>query len=124
MRTDAKKNLKKVATEVLKHPLASEREIVKATGLSKGNVGDKLGKLGHLERNESMTAIAKADLEIVKLGQGLTKTWAKGVTSPKREDINTVTVAVRESQKRYSFLTGENATTDGGEKEFVFQDDN
>lgn len=120
MRSDAKKNLQKVAAAALKDPLANQRDIAEATGQSLGSVNDKLNKLeqsGLINRTEAVVDIEDKDLEIVELSQKHMIAWMKELTSPKREDVSVLNQTARESQKRYSMLSGGNTDNEGGEKE-------
>ncbi len=116
MRTDAKKNLRKVAGAVAKDPLKTTDEIAKEIGLSHGNVHDKLTKLDKIDKNADIVSICDADIDIVKEGQKLTSRWIKGFgkSIPRRDDINTMTTAMRESQKRYSVFAGNVTDEKGG----------
>ena len=121
MRVDAKKNLKKVVTAVAKDPLATEREIAKKTGLSKGNVHSKLSKIGQgikLDRTSTVVAIEETDLQLVSLAQTKALEWLEMLNEPKREDVSVANQVARESQKRYSIFAGENTTDEGAEKKF------
>ena len=116
MRSDAKKNLKKVAAEVIKNPLASEREIAKRTGLSKGNVNDKLGKLDHIDRTSTVVAIEESDLEIVTLVQSINLERLRDPAE--RAKIKAIELAhiAKISSERYSKFAGENTNDEGGER--------
>lgn len=116
MRSDAKRNLKKVATEVLKDPNVTIEEISKTTKLSIGNVHDKLKKVENFDRTSTIIAIEETDLQIVSLGQSKTLEWIQEITEVKREDINTITQAIDKSQKRYSMLHGDVTDDEGGDK--------
>lgn len=120
MRTDAKKNLKKVATEVLKDPLASRDEIARRTGLSQGNVSDKLTKIDeNIDRTSTVVRIADKDLTLVEMAQLKAEEWLQELREVKREDVNTANQVARESQKRYSVLMGKNTDDQGGEERII-----
>lgn len=124
MRTDAKKNLQKVATEAIKDPSAKQEDIAKKTGLSLGNVNDKLKKLekeGVIDRTSAIIAIEETDLEIVTLTQSITLEKLQDEDQRAKMSITDLALVGEKSQKRYSFLSGENANKDGGEKEVKFQ---
>lgn len=117
MRVDAQKNLKKVAEVVLKEPLATEREIAKKAGVSKGTVGNMLGELGQggkLDRTKAIVAIEETDLRLVSLAQSKAEEWLDMLNEPKREDVAVANQVARESQKRYSMLSGDATDETGG----------
>ena len=127
MRTDAKKNLKKVAGALVKNPDATQREIAKKTKISVSNVNDKLNKLeqnGVIEKNQETIAIAQADLKIVRDIQEITqKSLVKikdsvqenSKNAPSIHELGVLNQISEKSQKRYSFLTGENSDQNGAE---------
>ncbi len=126
MRADAKKNLEKVAKEAIKNPLATGTEIANKTGLSEGSVSTKLKKLkedGVIDRTSAIIAIEETDLEIVSLAQSVGLNWLKEAgmkQSPSRDDAKVADQISNTSQKRYSFLSGKNASDEGGEKKLEF----
>jgi predicted transcriptional regulator len=120
MRTDAAKNLKKVAIEVMKDPLASEQEIANRAGVSQSTVSNKLVELGKIERTKAKVAIEDADLEIVSLTQSINLERLRDETE--RAKIKAIELAHigKISQERYSKFAGENTNNEGGEKEHNF----
>ena len=121
MRKDAKKNLKKVATAAIKDPLKTEREIAKEAGVSKGTAHNMLGKLGQsIDRSSTIVAIEETDLELVTILQSKMLEWARNLGDPKKDDVAVANQVARESQKRYSMLSGENTNEEGGEREHKF----
>jgi len=108
---------KKVLKEKLKDPTASQEELAKRVGTSRQTVQRDLkylGENGQLKDISVMNAIKDADLEIVIEGQ---KAIIEKILLEKDKitarDLSAVT---KDSQVRYSFLAGENAKKDGGEK--------
>jgi len=116
MRTDSKRNLKKVATEVMKDPLASEHEIAAKTGVSRSTVNNKLAQLGKIERTKAVVAIEDADLEIVNLTQSINLERLRD--AEERAKIKAIELAHigKISAERYSKFAGDNTDETGGEK--------
>lgn len=131
MRTDAKKNLKKVAREVLKDPDKTMQEIADKTGQSVGSVHDKLKKLENdnvIEKNSDIIRIAKADLEHLEMIQGIEldhlSEYAQKANKGeffKPNDLHSLSSIAEKKQKRYSILMGENTGGEGEEKEFTIK---
>lgn len=126
MRKDAKKNLEKVAKELLIDPLRTQREIAKNTGQSLGSVNDKVNKLeqsGVIEKSTDVIRIAKADLEHLEMIQGIELDHLKEYANKankgeffKPSDLHSLSSIAEKKQKRYSTLMGENTDDKGGEK--------
>lgn len=117
MRTDAKRNLKKVATEVLKDPLQTEREIAKKAGVSNGTAHNMLSKIEqNIDRTSTIVSIEESDLEIVVLSQSIILDKMRDEKTRSKMGIGEISQVAERSQKRYSFLTGENANEKGGER--------
>ncbi len=131
MRTDAKKNLKKVATAIAKDPLATRDEIAKKTGLSQGNVSDKLTKVDEglkIDKTDDVIRIAKTDLRHLEMIQGIEvdhiKEYADRANKGKYfkpGDLHALSSIAEKKQKRYSILMGENTGKEGEEKEFIIK---
>lgn len=124
MRTDAKKNLQKVATEVVKNPLATQREVAEKAGVGLGTANratQELEQNGTIDRSSTIIAIEETDLQLVSLAQSKALEWMEMLNEPKREDVAVANQVARESQKRYSFLSGENTNSKGGEKSIQFE---
>lgn len=120
MRTDARRNLKKVATEVMKDPLASRDKIAERTGLSQGNVSDKLTKLdGRLDRTATVIAIEETDLEIVTLAQSINLERLRDEEERKKIKAMDVAQIAKISQERYSKFAGANTDNEGGEIQVI-----
>ena len=116
MRPDAKNNLKKVAAEVLKNPLATGSEIARNTGLSEGCVSGKLKKVEDIARTSSIIEIEETDLDIVKKAQGILNTSLDGYVGQQLapQDAKHVSSIAEASQKRYSILSGSVTDKEGG----------
>lgn len=119
MRTDAKKNLKKVATEVLKDPLASQREIASEAGMGLGTVNRSMKELeqnGTIDRTSTVIAIEESDLEIVTLAQSINLERMRD--EEERAKIKAIELAhiAKISAERYSKFAGANTDKEGGEK--------
>ena len=124
MRNDARKNLKKVATELIKDPLATHRELSARAGVGLATVNratQELESNGTIDRSSTIIAIEDTDLRLVSLAQSKALEWMEMLQEPKREDVAVANQVARESQKRYSFLSGENANDKGGEKSIQFE---
>lgn len=127
MRSDAKRNLKKVATELAKDPLATRDSIAKKTGLSQGNVSDKLTKVDEslkIDKTDDVIRIAKADLKHLELIQGIELdhliNYADRANKEeffKPTDLKAISDIAEKKQKRYSILMGSKTDDNGGEKE-------
>ena len=113
-RTDKKKNIDKVAAELAKDPLATEREIAKRTGLGNGTINRSKKELEQTgAKDPRILALTDADYEILALGQ---REMLDRIQDPqKREKISTsdLNVTMRESAKRYQTFRG-NATDENG----------
>ena len=117
MRVDAKKNLKKVAIEVLKDPLASSQKLADRAGVSRQTVDNKLAQLGNVERTSAVVAICDTDLEIVQLTQSIN---LERLQDPEeRAKIKALDLAniAKISQERHTKLMGDNVNKNGGEKQ-------
>jgi len=66
-RKDAKRNLWKVAKEVLKNPYIKQRDIAKKANISLWNVNDKLERLEQIENSNVIDKICEQDKEIMDL---------------------------------------------------------
>jgi hypothetical protein len=72
VRSDKKKNQAKVAKEMLKNPVASQREIAKAAGVAVSTVNvhkEEIEQNQTLAKDPRIKAISDDDLTIVKLVQ-------------------------------------------------------
>ena len=70
MRTDAKKNIDKIAWSLAKNPLQTVREVEKDTGVSKSTVAkhiDKVDKLG--QKDDRIISLTDKDYELMKMYQ-------------------------------------------------------
>ena len=120
MRVDAKKNLQKVATELIKDPLQSGRDIADKTGICKSTVYSKLDEVGRIDKNDAIIKIAEHDLEDLKLIQALERSSIKKYEDLKPSDLNAVSMIGERKQKRYSILMGETTDDKGGDKHVIY----
>ena len=114
---------KAVLEAKLKSPQATTRQIAEAVGSSKSTIAldiEAIGQDGTKDDIPVINAIRDADLEIVTLGQSLILDKMKDKEEQKKMAIRDISAVAKDSQVRYSFLTGENANKDGGEKEKIF----
>lgn len=67
VRADKQKNIDKVAASVAKDPLQSQREIAEDTGLSIGNVNDKLKDVEQYAKNDDrIQSLLDWDVKLMK----------------------------------------------------------
>ena len=128
LRSDAKKNLKKVAIELMKDPLATRDQIAERTGLSQGNVSDKLTKVDAnlvIEKNTNVIRIAKRDLEHLEMIQLIEgdhiNEYAEQANKGeffKPGDLNQLSSIAEKKQKRYTIMMGANTNEDGSAKSY------
>ena len=119
MRTDAKRNLKKVATEILKDPLQTQREIASKIDIGKSSTNRaiiEMGQNGTIDRTATIISIEEKDLEIVTLGQKIILEKLKDKEVLKKTGLGELSTALEKSQKRYSILAGETTDEQGGDK--------
>lgn len=112
-------NKKKVLEAKLKDPTKSHRKIAEEIGMSPTSVRRNfkyLAQDGTLKDSSIIHAIRDADLQIVEEGQ---KLILEKIRSGRGLEIRDLSATAKDSQIRYSFLTGENAKTDGGEKRIL-----
>lgn len=126
MRVDAEKNVTKVAAELIKNPLTTEREIANSTGIGKSTVNrakQELGQNGAIDKNARTIKIASADLDIVDSIQRITILSLEEIEAKVSQgkplsagEINMLASTAEKSQKRQAFLDGDNVNEKGGEK--------
>jgi len=128
MRADTKKNQTKVAKELAKDPLLSERQIAKKTGIGNGTVHrakKELERSGAIEKNDNIIRIASRDLEDLGLIQDIERQNLEGYRDKgaklKPTDLEAVNRIGERKQKRYSLLMGDATDKGGGEKAFEFK---
>lgn len=112
----------------LDNPTITEREIAKGIKEDKSTVHRDITALrqdGAIQADGTIQAIKETDLELVTLGQSGLLNWCNDVVKKgriEREDARTLNDIIKTSQTRYSFLAGENAKEDGGEKSILETD--
>lgn len=110
---------KKVLEAKLTSPSKTQREIAKDVGATKSTIDRDLRALGQdgaIQSDETINAIKDADLEIVILGQSILLERFQDESERKNIKARDISTIAKDSQTRYSFLAGENANKDGGEK--------
>lgn len=126
MRTDAEKNLAKVAIELVKDPLQTARELAENAGIGASTANrarKELAQNGTIDRNSRTIKIAETDLDIVDSIQRITMvsldeieakvSQGKPLTA---QEINLLASTAEKSQKRQAFLDGDNVNEKGGER--------
>lgn len=127
MRNDHKKYVQKVAGEIAKDPLASQRDVAKKAGVGLGTVNrakNELEQNGTIEKSDDVIRIAEqdlVDLEKIQLleGEHIDEYASKANKGEylKPTDLDAVSRIGERRQKRRSMLLGENTGKDGEEKE-------
>tara|TARA_R110000851_G_scaffold288527_1_gene442614 strand:+ start:340 stop:768 length:429 start_codon:yes stop_codon:yes gene_type:complete len=125
MRKDKKENLEKVAGSIAKG-VETVRGIAKDAGVSVGtakNMSDELGHNLNIKQTHEVVDIQKKDLDIIKEIQDITclmlpkiKTSIESNNLVSIQELGVLHQVAEKSQKRYSFLAGENSKENGGEK--------
>lgn len=122
MRKDAKQNITKVATEALKDPLATEREIAQRAGVGNGTAHRAIKELeqsGAIKKTDRIVEILDTDLLIVEKGQSVNYRWLSQLEDEQevsRKDALAAAKIAEASQKRRSIMGGENTDDEGNEK--------
>tara|TARA_R110000850_G_scaffold116345_2_gene232146 strand:- start:203 stop:619 length:417 start_codon:yes stop_codon:yes gene_type:complete len=109
---------KKVLEAKLKDPTKSERDIGSELNIGKSTVHRDLvflGQDGALQEDTVINSIKDADLEIVTLGQAEIVRRFRAQEELEKMSTRDVSIVSKDSQVRYSFLSGENAKKNGGE---------
>ncbi len=122
MRTDKKKNVDKVTAELVKDPLATEREIADRIGVGHATVNRAKEEVRQGETKDGrIIALTDSDYEILMLGHSEMLDRLK--TPEKREKMSTgdLNVTMRESAKRYQDFRGDVTDKDGGLKKLQFE---
>lgn len=105
MRADKAQSLAKVMEEKLIDPLASQRDIAERTGLSVGNVNDKLNELEQSEiKDPKILLITNTDLSIVTLGQSEIDRRLKDKEELWKMRTVEISQVIKESTARYSLF--------------------
>ena len=116
---------KKVLEVKLNNPQINERDLAKQTGSSNTTVHRDLTKLKQdeaLKTDITINAIKDADLEILTLGQSIILDRFRDDEERAKVSTRDVSAIAKDSQVRYSFLAGENAKANGGEKEIIWNE--
>ena len=131
MRVDAKKNLAKVAGELIKDPLQTQRELAEKTDIGLGTTNRAVSELeqsGTIDKDESIIRIAKNDLEDLDIIQQIERKTVTHYSNQadngeyfKPSDLNAVSQIGERKQKRYSILMGDVTDKGGGDKLGVVQ---
>ncbi len=130
MRKDKITSLEKVAGAIAKNPTGTTRDIAKSAGVGKGTVSRASITMGHkwgIEQGEKVIKIADSDLNIVDSIQRITEITLPKIENgantgdkfPSIQELGILHQVAEKSQKRYSFLKGENSDSSGAEKERV-----
>ena len=113
-RSDKKKNTTKVLKELVKNPLASEREIAKNTWLGNWTVNRAKKEMEQIgAKIPQIQDICDADFEIVKLVQAETR---RRLQNPDKETFWDIIRAWAESTKRYTIFKWDITDKDWGLK--------
>ncbi len=117
-RKDKLKNKAKVVKEVLKDPLATDRDIEKKTGVWKSTanrVRQELGQAG--TKDDRIVGICNQDIEIVELANKVRRRYVEQIINKKEElkpsEISEVDKISNTSQKRYSIFMGDRTDDKG-----------
>lgn len=124
MRTDAQKNIAKVAGELAKDPLKTEREIASQTGIGKSTVNrakQELGQSGAIDKTDQVIRIAERDLLAVERIQTLEEEHLEEYLSKaakgefmKVGELEAVNRIGERKQRRASLLLGDATDSNGG----------
>lgn len=117
-RVDKKKNVAKVAKEVLQDPLQTVREISDKTWVSKSTAAthkNNLDKVG--QKDPRIVGVTDKDIDIVSIAQDILLDRLQD--EEKREKIKAIDVATiaEKSHKRYTIFRGEVTDEHGGMKQ-------
>ena len=123
MRTDKRKNVDKVAAELVKTPLATEQEIADRAGLGQRTVSRakvELAKDGNLfERDNRIQHLCDLDFELVyKAGRELLKRVEE---DPDKIGTGDLTRIADLSGKRYMLMKGDATDVNGGLKKLQIE---
>lgn len=113
-RADKAKNVDKVAAELVKNPLASEREIAKATGVGKSSVNrakEQVGRGGASGKDKRIIALTELDYELTY--KCMAEQLRRIDRDPEKINNGDIIRMAEASAKRYSLFRGE-ATDDRG----------
>ena len=124
MRADKKKSLSAVAKELIRNPIACQREIADNTWLSLWCVNDKVKELELIGwKDPTIIYITDKDLSIVTIGQR--EIEKRLSTRDELEKMRTVEISqvIRESTARYSLFRWNATDKDGWLKESAISED-
>ena len=94
-------NLAKVASEFLKNPNATVREVAEVTDVPKSTVHDIKGRIGQIGHEDVVQRILKRDEEIIELAQEKLREVLSGEEKPKYGgELSSVVSALSDSTKR------------------------
>lgn len=115
MRSDKEKNQLKVIKEIVKNPLASQRDIASNTKLWKTTVQEHLKELPNTTKSDHIETILKKDLQIVNLAQQILQDRLEA----KPDDISTrdIIASADVSAKRYSLFKWDATDKEWGMKD-------
>ena len=120
MRADKRENISKVAKAVLENPLASQRDIANETGLSVGNVNDKLNKLEQEgKKDDRIIWITDTDLSILTIGQREIERRLNDREEVEKMRTVEISQVIKESTARYSLFRWSATDEQWGLKETV-----
>ena len=122
MRVDAKKNTTKVASEIIKDPLQTARELAERTGMGASTANrarKELAQNGTIKKDDGIIEICKKDKRIVEKTQNLSLAYLDSfevknddtgkieLVAPDKTEMPVVIKAGEVSQKRMSMLGSE-----------------
>jgi len=120
MRTDKRKNVDKVAAELVKTPLATEREIARRTGLGHSSVHrakEEVAQVG--AGDDRIQHLCDLDFELVyKAGRELLKRVEE---DPDKIGTADMTRIADLSGKRYMLMKGDATDVNGGLKKLQIE---
>lgn len=100
IRTDKAKNKSKIAKEILKNPLQSQREIADKVWLWKTTVQEHLQDL-KTTKDDRILWVCEKDFEIVTLWQEIIKARLKDKTEIEKMRTFEIAQTIENSEKRY-----------------------
>ena len=109
IRWDKKKNIAKVAEELLNNPLSSVREVAEKTWVSKSTVANyinkDLDKLG--QKDKSILEVCNVDFDIVKIWQEIIKQRLQDKEEVSKMRTFEIAQTIEKSEKRYMLFKWE-----------------
>lgn len=114
MRRDRENTVEAIAAELIKDPLATQKELAKRAGVSERTVERRIEQVAEVVgKDERIVSLTDADYEIVQLTQSLTMDKLKTEEEAKKISPRDLAYIGDVSAKRYSLLTG-NVTNESG----------